>query len=271
MRKQKTVLTPIEQSVLALVARGLTNEEISEQLSFSVNTVKMHLYHTYIKLEARSRAQAFLTAIKRNYLDLHEVFSGPELVELLSLSSDFIEPIVREFRRGLLSAEDIATSKSQRNASIERIPRHTVRHWRQHRHHILSQGLRMSLKGQAPDSDREDKLLNKAERIALGLAARGLTNEEIAMELSLSKSKVKSLLFKACIKLGARNRIEAIFYAFKERAIDVREVYDDSELAMFLSSIKLLEIKQASRLRQEELSPSFNSNRAPLVVKEATA
>jgi DNA-binding NarL/FixJ family response regulator len=269
MRNQKTVLTPIEQSVLALVARGLTNEEISEQLFFSVNTVKMHLYHIYIKLKARSRAQAFLTAIKLNYIDLHEVFSGPELSEWLSISSDFMEPIVREFRRGLRSTVNTATVKRQRNAARKNIPRQTDRHWRQHKHHILSQELRMSPRRQAPGSKLETLLLKKEERIALGLAARGLTNEEIAMELSLSVSKVKNLLFKTCIKLGARNRIEAILYALKEKAIDFREVYDDNELAMFLSSIELFEIRQASRLIQKELSPSFKSNREPQVVKEA--
>ena len=269
MREQKNVLTPIEQSVLALVARGLTNEEISEQLFFSVNTVKMHLYHIYIKLKARSRAQAFLTAIKRNYIDLHEVFSGPELSEWLSISSDFIEPIVREFRMGLRSAENIAAVNSRRNTSTKKMPRQTDRHWRRHRHHVLSQKLRMSPKRQAPGSNLENLLLKKEERIALSHAARGLTNEEIAIELSLSMSKVKNLLFKACIKLGARNRIEAILYALKEKAIDAREIYDDNELAMFLSSIELSEIKKASKSRQKQFSPSFDSNREPLVVKEA--
>jgi DNA-binding NarL/FixJ family response regulator len=267
MRKQNTVLTPIEQSVLALVARGLTNEEISKQLFISVNTVKKHLYHTCIKLGARNRTQAFLTAVKQNHLDLHDVFSEPELLELLSIWIDVVEPIVQKVRTGVRPAEDITAAKSWLSASTKETNKRTHHRYRRRRHPILSQGLQMSQKKQGLENDR-NFLLPEEERIALTLAARGLRNEEIAEELSLPTGRIKSLLFQACIKLGARNRIEAIFYAVIRKAIDVREIYDDNELAMLNSSIELSEIETASRLRQKKPSPSFDANREPLFVKE---
>ena len=268
MRKEDTILTPIEQSVLALVARGLTNEEISKQLFISVNTVKMHLYRIFIKLRARTRAQAFLTAIKQNHLDLHKVFSQPELLELLSTYSDVVESIVQKVGRGLRPAEDITVAKSRLNASPKETPKLTHHDYRRHWPPILSQELRMSRKKQGLGNKRKTLLLKK-ERIALGLAARGLTNKEIAKLLSLSTNRIKNLLYQTCIKLGARNRIEAVFYALIKEAINVREIYDDNELAMLLSSIELSEIETASRQRQKKLSPSFDSNREPLIVEEA--
>jgi DNA-binding CsgD family transcriptional regulator len=109
----------------------------------------------------------------------------------------------------------------------------------------------------------------KNERMALTLAARGLSNKEIAKLLSLSIGRIKSLLYQACIKLGARNRIEAIFYAVIKEAINVRDIYDDNELTMLNSSIELSEIETASRLRQKKLSPSFDSNRESLIIEAA--
>ena len=245
MMKQDTVLTPIEKSVLALVARGLTNEEISKQLFISLHTVKKHLYHICIKLGARNRTQAFLTAIKQNCLDLHEVFSEPEILELFFIWSDVLEPVIQKTKMGLPPAEDITIAKSRLSASLKETPKQTHRDSQRYRLPILSQELRMSRKKQGLGNDRK-LLLPEEERVALTLAARGLTNKEIAEQLSLSTTGVKNLLYQACIKLGARNRIEAIFNALKKKAIDAREMYDDNELAMLTSSIELSEIETAS-------------------------
>jgi DNA-binding NarL/FixJ family response regulator len=51
-------LTPREQEILALLARGSMYKEISDQLGISLNTVRMHLRHIYEKLHVQSRTEA---------------------------------------------------------------------------------------------------------------------------------------------------------------------------------------------------------------------
>ncbi len=51
-------LSPREEEVLSLMAKGLSNEAIGEQLSISVGTVKNHVSNLYSKLGVRSRAEA---------------------------------------------------------------------------------------------------------------------------------------------------------------------------------------------------------------------
>lgn len=55
-------LTDREQAVLALIATGLSNAAIAEELVVSVGTVKTHLKHIYGKLAVQSRTQAVARA-----------------------------------------------------------------------------------------------------------------------------------------------------------------------------------------------------------------
>jgi DNA-binding NarL/FixJ family response regulator len=55
-------LTPREREVLALIARGLSNDEISERLVLSPATVKTHINRTLAKLGLSSRAQLVVVA-----------------------------------------------------------------------------------------------------------------------------------------------------------------------------------------------------------------
>jgi DNA-binding NarL/FixJ family response regulator len=55
-------LTGREREVLTLVARGLSNAEITEHLHLSVATVKTHVGHLLDKLAARDRAQLVIAA-----------------------------------------------------------------------------------------------------------------------------------------------------------------------------------------------------------------
>jgi DNA-binding NarL/FixJ family response regulator len=55
-------LTPREREVLALIARGLSNDQISERLVLSPATVKTHINRTLAKLGLSSRAQLVVVA-----------------------------------------------------------------------------------------------------------------------------------------------------------------------------------------------------------------
>src|SRR5215469_2973276 len=52
-----TPLSPREQSVVRLAARGLTNRQIAAELVISVKTVEVHLGHIFAKLEVSTRTQ----------------------------------------------------------------------------------------------------------------------------------------------------------------------------------------------------------------------
>jgi DNA-binding NarL/FixJ family response regulator len=55
-------LTPREQEVLALLARGLSNNQICDQLVISEATAKTHVAHVLQKLNLRDRIQAVIYA-----------------------------------------------------------------------------------------------------------------------------------------------------------------------------------------------------------------
>ena len=56
------VLTQRERQVLALVGRGLSNDEIGAQLFLSPATARTHVSHAMVKLGARDRAQLVVVA-----------------------------------------------------------------------------------------------------------------------------------------------------------------------------------------------------------------
>jgi LuxR family maltose regulon positive regulatory protein len=55
-------LTERELEVLRLVAEGLSNEQIAQQLIIAIGTVKAHVHHIYGKLEVSGRVQAIARA-----------------------------------------------------------------------------------------------------------------------------------------------------------------------------------------------------------------
>jgi DNA-binding NarL/FixJ family response regulator len=58
-------LTPRELEVLTLIAEGLPNKEIAQELTISEKTVKNHINNIFSKLHVYDRSQAMLYAIRQ--------------------------------------------------------------------------------------------------------------------------------------------------------------------------------------------------------------
>lgn len=63
------VLTPKEKEVLALVAKGASNQEIADKLFVRDVTVKTHLNSIFKKLKVTNRTQAVLLAMQMNLVN----------------------------------------------------------------------------------------------------------------------------------------------------------------------------------------------------------
>lgn len=61
-------LTARERTVLALVARGLSNRQIAAELYISDRTARTHVSHVLTKLQLSSRTQAALVAIREGLI-----------------------------------------------------------------------------------------------------------------------------------------------------------------------------------------------------------
>ena len=71
------LLTNREREVLQLIAEGLSNQGIADELFISVKTVEAHKAHIMNKLNARNRTDLIRYAIKRGLVDLET----PDLTE----------------------------------------------------------------------------------------------------------------------------------------------------------------------------------------------
>lgn len=65
-------LTEREIEVLRLIAHGLSNQEIAEQLVISLPTVRTHVSHILSKLNLVNRSQAILYALRHHIASLHD-------------------------------------------------------------------------------------------------------------------------------------------------------------------------------------------------------
>jgi len=223
MQTKSTVLTREERDILILGTinpRGehLSNIEIGQRLGISVSRVKNLIHQACLKLEAHNRIEAIFFAMKRGEISLNEVYSLDEIAEILSsLSPDMLRRIA----------------------------------------HLVRQELEY---GRFPEKDeqiiytdrRQNSILTKRERDVLILAGRGLTNMEIADRLYISISAVRTFLNRACTKLGARKRSDAVVLALKQREITVGEITSLNEVVQGLAPLGAETVEKMAHLRNQK-------------------
>ncbi len=62
-----------ETEVLVLAARGLSNDQIAEELNLAPATVKRHLANVYAKIGVGSRSEAVRMALMEQWIGLREI------------------------------------------------------------------------------------------------------------------------------------------------------------------------------------------------------
>jgi DNA-binding CsgD family transcriptional regulator/N-acetylneuraminic acid mutarotase len=76
MAEPQEPLTERELEIVRLAGTGLGNKEIAARLSLSPNTVKVHLRNIFTKLEARSRTEMTMIAIRNGWIVLEHGTPG---------------------------------------------------------------------------------------------------------------------------------------------------------------------------------------------------
>ena len=69
-RKSSEILSQREMEVLKLASRGMSNQEIANELYLSLRTVQAHLGHIFNKLQVNSRTEAVVHALKEGWITL---------------------------------------------------------------------------------------------------------------------------------------------------------------------------------------------------------
>jgi DNA-binding NarL/FixJ family response regulator len=219
MKTKRAKLTKDERDVLILVARGLTNKQISEQLNTSTVKVKTLIHQACTKLEAHNRIQAVFFALRYKIINIRDIFSLEELAELMaSLSPETVEKIAQFVRQ---------------KPGFRKLPPDNE----QALHEAIEQ----------------DTILTKREKDVLALVAHGLTNQEIADKLCTSTSTVRTFLYKASIKLEARSRAQAFISAVKKGAVNIDEVFPLHELVELLASLGPEAMETIAQLLRQKL------------------
>lgn len=223
MKTKSPVLTSEERNILILGAihpsgKHLSNSEIAQRLGVSVSRVKNLIHQACIKLGAHNRIEAIFFAMKQGEIGLSEVYSLDEIAEILgSLSPDMLRRIAQLARQepeyGHLTDAD---------------------------EHII------------PTDRKRGTILTKRERDVLILAGRGLTNKEIADKLYISIGAVRTFLNRACTKLGAPRRADAVVLALKQGEISVGEITSLNEVVQGLAPLGAESLEKIAQLRNQK-------------------
>ncbi len=72
-KRSVEMLSDREIEVLKLATRGLSNQEIADELCLSLRTVQAHLGHIFNKLQVSSRTEAVVRALKEGWVTLEDI------------------------------------------------------------------------------------------------------------------------------------------------------------------------------------------------------
>ena len=75
------VLTSRERKILQLVAEGLTNQELADELNISIKTVETHKSHIMDKLQARKRTDLIRIALRYKLVNMESAEEATENLE----------------------------------------------------------------------------------------------------------------------------------------------------------------------------------------------
>ena len=67
------ILSERETEVLRLATRGLSNQDIANELCLSLRTIQAHLGHIFNKLQVSSRTEAVVRALKEGWVTLGDI------------------------------------------------------------------------------------------------------------------------------------------------------------------------------------------------------
>ncbi|MGD0779726.1 MAG: response regulator transcription factor [Dehalococcoidales bacterium] len=73
VKKSPDMLSDREVEVLKLATRGLSNQQIADELCLSLRTVQAHLGHIFNKLQVSSRTEAVVRALKEGWVTLEDI------------------------------------------------------------------------------------------------------------------------------------------------------------------------------------------------------
>jgi two-component system, NarL family, response regulator LiaR len=72
-------LTPREAEVIALITRGLSNQEIAEKTCLSINSVKSYIRTSYRKMGIASRTNAVLWGLEHGFASHRVRVANPDM------------------------------------------------------------------------------------------------------------------------------------------------------------------------------------------------
>jgi two-component system, NarL family, response regulator LiaR len=72
-QKPGELLSDREMEVMRLATRGLSNQQIADELYLSLRTVQAHLGHIFNKLKVSSRTEAVVRALKEGWVTLEDI------------------------------------------------------------------------------------------------------------------------------------------------------------------------------------------------------